>query len=113
LECGLQAVRIREKYELKLALQTCHPAWRAEFFGRHSNPGKERYTMTFGSLFFWLFVGLAGTAYFVYGKKQQEFWFMGAGLGLMFFPMLGLPALAELAVAAILLALPFGAQRWL
>jgi hypothetical protein len=65
----------------------------------------------FLSLFLWLFVGLAGMAYFMYGKKQQEFWFMIAGLGLMIFPMCFSTPVA-VAVSVVMLALPFAAQRW-
>ena len=60
-----------------------------------------------------LFFSALGIAYFSYGRKQDDFWTMIAGAGLMIFPyfisngwLLGL-------AGAALAGLPFAARRWM
>lgn len=55
--------------------------------------------------------GLLGVAYFVYGRKESEFWFMIAGGGLCLFPLLVSGTVALLIVGVVLLAVPFVAVR--
>lgn len=64
------------------------------------------------SLFLSLIISLLGAAYFAYGKKQGEFWFMGAGAGMMLATFMISAPLGTLLAGAALVALPFAARRW-
>jgi hypothetical protein len=62
-------------------------------------------TMTY--LFVGLFTGLFGVAYFVYGKKQQQFMPMIAGAALCIYPYFVDSLWLSILVGVVLLALPF------
>ena len=68
--------------------------------------------LSFSSLFCGIIFSSVGVGYFIYGKKQQEIWFMAAGLGLMFFPYFVGGAGLLLLIGSLLGALPFAAARW-
>lgn len=59
----------------------------------------------------WLFAGLItgvfGMAYFVYGKKQQQFMPMIAGIALCVFPYFVDSLWLTIAIGIVLLVLPF------
>jgi hypothetical protein len=60
------------------------------------------------NLFLSLFFSTVGAAYFMYGKKQSEIWFMLAGGSLVFYPYLVGSAVAMVAIGIVLMAVPFG-----
>lgn len=64
------------------------------------------------TLFLDLLFSLVGCAYFLYGKKQGEFWCLGAGAGLMLFPYFVSGAWSTLLAGVVLAGLPFAARRW-
>jgi hypothetical protein len=58
-----------------------------------------------------LLLGLVGSGYFLYGKKQSDIWFMLAGGLLVFFPYLVSSIGPMLLIGAALAAAPFVLQR--
>jgi len=52
-----------------------------------------------------------GLGYFLFGKRQQEFVFLGAGLALMIYPYIVSGTFTVTAVGLVLLAGPFVARR--
>ena len=64
-----------------------------------------------GSLFITLFFSLVGCAFFVYGKKQTELWYMLTGLGLMVYPYFVSGVAVSLVIGVLLSAAPFVARR--
>lgn len=62
-------------------------------------------------LFINLFVSVFGAAYWIYGKRQSELWFMLAGAGLTFYPWLVSNLFLMLVIGVVLTALPFVINR--
>ncbi len=60
-----------------------------------------------GKLFIEFLFGLVGTGYFIFGRKQGRYLFLGCGLGLGLFPYFVDSIWAILLVGAALTAVPF------
>jgi hypothetical protein len=67
--------------------------------------------MDFTQLLVTGFFSLIGCAYFVYGKKQAEGYFLAAGALLMAYPYFVSGALFSAALGLVLAAAPFAANR--
>ncbi len=63
------------------------------------------------SLFLSLIFSSIGLGYFLFGKRQQEFVFLGAGLALMIYPYIVSGAWMITVVGLVLLAGPFVVRR--
>ena len=60
-----------------------------------------------------IITGAFGLAYFVYGKKQEEYVFLIAGLALMIYPYLFSNLALLIVIGLALVALPFLVrQKW-
>jgi hypothetical protein len=60
-----------------------------------------------GGLLLSLFFGLVGTAYFIYGKKQQNYIWLFTGIGLGVYPYFVSNLYVLLLIGAALMAVPF------
>jgi hypothetical protein len=60
-----------------------------------------------GKLFIEFLFGMVGTGYFIYGRKQSRYLFLGCGLGLGLFPYFVDSMWAILLAGAVLVAVPF------
>lgn len=67
--------------------------------------------MEAGILFQSLIFGVIGSAYFVYGKKQQSFAFLVSGLGMIFAPYIVENFWALALVCGVFLVWPFFQAR--
>ncbi len=63
------------------------------------------------SLFVGILAGVLGVSYFVYGKRQQRFGFLAAGVTLCIYPYLVDGVILQILIGLGLLAAPFVASR--
>jgi hypothetical protein len=63
------------------------------------------------SLILALIFSSIGLGYFLYGKRQQQFVFLLAGLALMIYPYIVSGAFVMTVVGLVLLAVPFAARQ--
>lgn len=81
-----------------------------EVFPRGAAEARPRLTVTMDtstSLIIGVVTGAFGMAYFVYGKKQQQFVPLVAGIALCVYPYFVDNLVASLMIGAVLLAAPF------
>lgn len=64
------------------------------------------------NLFLSLIFSTIGAAYFLYGKKQTELWFMLAGGALVFYPYVVDSAILMVVIGLALMAVPFIVRRF-
>ncbi len=72
-----------------------------------ASAGFDASSLSGTSLFIWLVVGLIGTGYFIYGKKQQRYVPLFAGIGLGIYPLFVTTFWPQLLVGIALIVAPF------
>ncbi len=63
------------------------------------------------TMYLCLVLGCVGSAYFVYGKKQQHWVALACGIGIIVAPLVISVTWAAIAVSLVLMAIPFAVRR--